>query len=228
MPIALVAIMVAGIAALAYKKKGPPVAVVQTTPYNGGIGITGGFAPPPVQAPGPNAVPIASTTQSNIPNASQSGVPSSSSHTQEFNTSPAQWSPGGIVRPPYYNEGAIEPTFTSAAKTSRVRSSSGGSCGCGGNCGNPSTCSIAQSRNRDGGCLAPTREAQLSRSSGVIAAWAANVQSNGASSWETMQQTVFDMQQNIGSEENYAPPAASILTGVGLNYRRTHRSSVQN
>ena len=226
MPVALVALMIAGIAALAYKKKNPlaPV-VVQTTPYNGGVGIVGGFAAPPVSDPSSELQPH--LAQSNIPNASQSGVPTHTSNVQEFNSSPAQWSPGGIVRPPYYNQGAIEPTFSSAARQRRKSASNSG-CSCGGGHANASSCASAQSRNKDGGCLAPTRAAQLQDSEGVIAAWAANIASNGVTPWDAMQQNQFDVQQNLSTEENKNPPTAPQLTGIGLNYRRPHRSVIAN
>jgi hypothetical protein len=226
MPVVLlVAAAVAAIGVLAYKKPGTVVAqpiVTENNGSNGGTGITTGFAPPPIQST--VSAPTPSPVQKNIPSSSASGVPNYSSNTQEFAVGPANPSPG-YPQPQFYmsNQGPISRAMQTSTKPTKTSN-----CGCGGGShSNPSDCATAAARNRDGGCLAPTRRSLVnSAPPGVIATWAANIKSAGVTPWDGIQQAGFDAQESNSYNETTVP-AAPNLTGIGLSYRRGFRSSVK-
>jgi len=230
MPPLLVALAVAALSALAYKRKpvhnpAKPPAIVETTPENGGVGITTGFAPPPIATSVSGGLPAPKTHQTNTPSSAASGVPNFSSHTQEFNTAPAKPVPGVIAHPPYYGSNPLTPIYSSVEVPESA--SKTGSCSCGGGQHHTNDCSISRARNRDGGCLAPTKKALVQNAPpGLLEKWAANIASVHATPFEHIQQQAFDHQQSNPTGDDLSMPAAPQLTGIGLSYRRGRRASI--
>jgi hypothetical protein len=233
MPPFLAALIAAGIILLIPRKNqvpGSPV-VVPSTPSNTPPGITTSFAQPPIQrsiGSGSAAPPLVA----NAPGTSGSGVPQWSANAQEFNTNPYMNSPAPSTRIPGFYAGPIEDQLRPRWKSVKVpagKTSCSGGCGgsCGGGCTNTSDCGIAKQRNLDGGCLAPTQEAQLrSAPPGVLASWAANLASAGANGWNTAQQAQFDRQDTNPAGDDQSVPASPNLTGIGISTRAPLRSAI--
>ena len=210
MPPFLIAAAVALAVLLIPKKKGNQLAIVQSTPFNSGTGITTGFAQPAIQSssvsPAPNA------TQTNAPSTSGSGVPDYSSQTSEFNTGQPymQASPGFHS---YYHpaqRGLLKPI--SAMSTRHPQKSVGENCGCGsGKHGVPSNCGASARRNADTGCLAPSKRSQIKNTPPeIFAQWADNISSAGYGMFDALQHSVSQVQsENPMDETNLIPPAGN-------------------
>ena len=241
MPPFLVAIAVAAIAALAYRKNAIsiPKVSVPTTPSNNPAGIITSFASPPVavnvnsagQIEGPSTIDSVPSLQTNAPGTSASGVPAWSSNAQEF--VPVEYTPtpaplrqvaSSYAGPIQQN---IQPRFRPVkVNTPKPKTD----CGCGGSCGsgscaNPSDCASAKARNRDGGCLAPTSQAQLQDAGPVLARWAANVASSGGNSWLDYQQRVYDMQESSPASSDVTVPASPFISGIGISPNKPLRTA---
>jgi hypothetical protein len=238
MPPFLVALLVVGVGALAYKNRASVVGaptVQPTTPATTPPGITTSFAQPPIQnsAPSPSQSPNAAPPLvSNQPSPSASGVPAWSSNAQEFNTNPYGAAPSTFTRIPGFYAGPISAQLQPRWKRVKVppipkSQTVSPSCGCGGGHQNPSDCAISSARNNDGGCLAPT-EASLVRSAppGVLQAWLANMASSGATHFQAVQQQHYDIQDSNPQSEDVTLPASPFLQGIGINNMRPIRSSI--
>ena len=236
MPPFLVALAVAAVIALIPRKNtvvGAPVAV-PTTPVTGPVGVTTGFAQPPIQTSIPSSV--APPVQTNQPSASSSGVPNWTANAQEFNTAPYAPAPAPTSRIPGFYIGSIQanlqPIYTPVnVPVPAAQSSQSCSCGCSGSgCGcsqNPSDCSVASLRNMDGGCLAPTQAAQLaSAPPGVLQQWAANLASAGVTAFQAGQQIQYDIQDTNPQGEDITVPASPHIQGIGISNRRPIRSAI--
>src|ERR1700674_407136 len=214
MPVFLVVIGVAA-AYFLIPKKAANVAVIQTTPGNGGVGITTGFAEPSVTQ---GTSLQSSASQTNAPSPASSGVPVYSSESQEFTPYHSQDAPGVNPLPTFYNTGVSLapgnrlPQFTHSDHAAIVNG-----CGCGGG-GRVSDCAVEKKRSSDAGCLAPTSKTQIDNMpKGVIAKWAANLQSSPASSlFITGQQEHFDAAATHPKAEGHdLTPASPFLQPIG-------------
>ena len=235
MPPFLVALVVAGVAALAYKRKPagqsqPQTVVLQAnSPANLPVGITSGFTQAPIQAS--VTAPLPNHAQKNVPSASGSGVPGTTPNAVEFQQSgDYQPAPGAVRHPSYYNPVQQEAPIQGLMKRRPQKpASNGGSCSCGGGHSNTSDCAISQARNRDGACMAPTRRTLLeSAPPGLIEHWASMVQESGVSTFQNAQQLTYDAQQNNSHGEDVTLPASPFLTGIGLHYPAGVREPITN
>jgi hypothetical protein len=234
MPPFLVALIAAGIIWLIPRKNKVPGSptIVQTTPSTSPPGITTGFAAPPIQnyTPTPSQ-PTAPPLQTNQPGTSSSGVPEWTSNAQEFNDGLYSPAPSPGTRIPGFYAGPLSANLaprykpTKAPKTKQPCSGCGGSCG--GNCQNPSDCSVASNRNKDGGCLSPTQGALLnSAPPDVISSWAANLVSASVSPFQAHQQFAFDQQDTNPQESDVTLPASPFIQGIGLQKGQPIRSAL--
>jgi len=239
MPPFIVAAIIAGVAALAYNRRATnPAApvVVQTTPASNPPGIIGSFAAPPIavsvdqagkiQGPPVSQIQPHQPVQTNTPGTSASGVPVWSSNAQEFNDGYAMASPAPGTRIPGFYTGPIHNNIRTRFRPVAIpKPAKSTECSCGGSCGtascaNASDCASAKARNRDGGCLAPTRKAQL-QSAGAMAvlrASAANLASSGVTDWMVVQQNEFDQQETnpLGFDQT-VPATPFVSRSIGIS-----------
>ena len=230
MPVVLALGAVLGVIYLAFNPKSKvtnATVVTPPTPPNsnsGGVGITTGFTPPPIQAS--VSAPVAPTKQTNAPGTSASGVPNYSANAQEFNTAPEYAAPGLNVRAPFYNPGQLAPIYSFTHKPATLPAGLSKGCGgCGASCSSgcmgASDCAIASERNNEQGCMVPTTRSLLRGTSPkILQNWADNISSAGGNVWHASQQLRFDQQQQNPQGEDTTIPAAATNTGIGLNYRR--------
>jgi hypothetical protein len=216
MPALLIVVAVAGIYFL-LKPTGQNVAVVQTTPGNGGVGITTGFAPPAVES-GVSS-PINSVSQKNQPSTSGSGVPDFSSQSQEFNSGPSTLLPSPGFTSFYHpsQAGLLGPVASVAMKPA---SEGGGGCGCGGGCQKKgSDCGNQKRRINDSGCLAPSRAKQIQNTPPVVFhSWARNIEGAGYDMEDAVNQHLYERQLDNppNAYENFIPPTAPVTTSIGM------------
>lgn len=216
MPPLLVAALVIGAVLLLPKRKSGNV-IIQSSPVNGGTGITTGFAPPYIQA---SPVVSPAGLQTNAPSPASSGVPLFASLAHAFGSGPAVSTPG-MSAPSFYNAGQKRVTnFMTQVPPLKSYGCGGGCSGCAGNGASParSDCRASKSRSQDAGCMAASRGQQLQNTPlDVLKKWASNVLSNpNANSFTNGQQNVLAMQQNNPGGEDVTIPASPQLTHIGL------------
>jgi hypothetical protein len=217
MPAIAIILGVAGFVALWLKNsRSVNPAIVQTTPANGGVGIVGGFAPPAVET---GVAVSPGGTQQNQPSTSGSGVPNTSSQTQEFNTAPYQAVPSPGFHSYYHpaQRGLLRP-IASISQQSSPGASGGGSCGCKGGGGDaaPSDCATGR-RGRNNGCLAPSKQSQIKNTPPMlIAQWASNIAGSGYDMFDVMQHVVNAQQDSYPVNETNQVPAAGPSSPIGF------------
>lgn len=215
MPPFLIAAAVAALYFLIPKSKGKTIVKTQLPFGQQNYGA-------PLQSNSATSIPASNPLPVNTPSTSASGLPNSTSQTQQ---SAAQVTPPLASGNPYYNySGLLSPNYVPTPVPSTPKSGCGGKCGgcsgCGGNSNQPlGSCTIASSRASNSGCLLPSR-ADLMTPSSIpgFKRWGANVASYpGATPFSTFEDFQSTLQNTSPTTEDVSPAVAPTSRSIGIS-----------